>query len=94
MDVRIVDPAGTQPPTEMHATSARPVSLRGARVGVLSNGKPNASHVLGALGRHLAHRFTAQQAVEAEKPNSSRPFADAVLDQFRDFDAAIVGVGD
>ena len=94
MDVRITDPSGSAPPTQRLSTSPRVSSLAGARIAVLDNGKPNAAHVVGQLGRHLADRFGAQPPVEAEKPNSSRPFEAEVLDRFRNFDAAIVGVGD
>jgi len=94
MAVRIIDPSGSEPPTERRATAARPTSLAGARIAVLNNGKPNAEHVVGRLGAHLAERFDAQQPVAVEKPNSSRPFEAQVLDRFRNFDAAIVGVGD
>ncbi|WNV74173.1 hypothetical protein [Geodermatophilus sp. DSM 44513] len=94
MDVRIVDPSGSAPPTPRAATSPRAASLAGARIAVLDNGKPNAAHVVGQLGRHLAVRFGTQEPVRADKPNSSHPFAAEVLDRFRNFDAAIVGVGD
>jgi len=94
MVVRIVDPSGSEPPTQRLTTSPRPASLAGARIAVFDNGKPNASHIVGTLGRHLAERFGAEQPVAAEKPNSSHPFQAEVLDQFRNFDAAIVGVGD
>jgi len=94
VELRIVDPAGTEPPTERLATSPRPQSLKGARIAVLNNGKPNAAYVVGELGRHLAGRLGAEQVVAAEKPNSSRAFAAEALDEFRNFDAAIVGVGD
>ncbi|TQN38041.1 hypothetical protein FHU33_4721 [Blastococcus colisei] len=94
MVVRIVDPSGSEPPTERLATASRPASLVGARIAVLNNGKPNAEHVVTVLGRHLAERLGAQEPVGAEKPNSSRPFEADVLDRFRNFDAAIVGVGD
>jgi hypothetical protein len=94
MDIRIVDPSGSEPPTQRLTTSPRLASLKGARIAVLNNGKPNAAHVVGQLGRYLACRYGAQEPVGAEKPNSSRPFAAEVLDEFRNFDAAIVGIGD
>jgi hypothetical protein len=94
MVVRIVDPSGSEPPTQRLTTSVRPASLAGARIAVLNNGKPNAAHVVGRLGAHLIERFGAEEIVEAEKPNSSRAFEADVLDRFRNFDAAIVGVGD
>lgn len=94
MDVRIVDPSGSEPPTTALAVSARLTSLSGARIAVLSNGKPNADHVVGTFGRALAERLGAAAPVMAEKPNSSVPVTEEVLDQFRNFDAAIVGVGD
>jgi hypothetical protein len=94
MDVRIVDPSGSEPPTSARSFSARLTSLSGARIAVLSNGKPNADHVVGTLGRSLAARLGAAVPVMAEKRNSSVPVTHDVLDRFRNFDAAIVGVGD
>lgn len=94
MVVRIIDPSGSEPPTQRLDTSPRPSSLAGARIAVFDNGKPNASHVVGTLGRHLAERYGAEQPVAVEKPNSSHPFEADVLDRFLNFDAAIVGVGD
>jgi hypothetical protein len=94
MDVRIVDPSGSEPPTNAQRVSARATSLAGARIAVLSNGKPNADHVVGSLGRALAERFGAAPPVMADKPNSSVPVTDEVIEQFTNFDAAIVGVGD
>lgn len=92
--VRIIDPTGSEPPTQGLMASPRPVALAERRIGVLDNGKPNAAYVIGELGRHLARRFGAQEPVSAGKPNSSHPCSDEVLDGFRNFDAAIVGVGD
>jgi hypothetical protein len=94
MDVRIVDPAGSEPPTRTQAVAARPTSLAGARIAVLSNGKPNAGYVVATLGRSLAERLGAAAPAMAEKPNSSVTVTGEVLDEFRNFDAAIVGVGD
>lgn len=94
MGIRIVDPSGSEPPTQRLDTTPRPGSLTGARIAVLNNGKPNAEHVVTRLAGHLAERFGTQAPVGAEKPNSSRPFESDVLDRFRNFDAAIVGVGD
>ena len=94
MDVRIVDPSGSEPPTRTEALTARPSSLAGARIAVLSNGKPSAGHVVGTLGRALAERLGATVPGLAEKPNSSVSVTDEVLAGFRNFDAAIVGVGD
>ena len=94
MHASIVDPSGSEPPTRTQAVSARPTSLAGARLAVLSNGKPNAGHVVGTLARALAVRFGATVPGLAEKPNSSVSVTDEVLAEFRNFDAAIVGVGD
>ncbi|TFV64749.1 hypothetical protein E4P41_00470 [Geodermatophilus sp. DF01-2] len=94
MVVRIVDPSGSEPPTQRLDTTPRPASLAGARIAVLNNGKPNAEHVVRRLAGHLAERFGTQEPEGAEKPNSSRPFEAEVLDRFRNFDAAVVGVGD
>lgn len=91
--MRIIDPTGSEPPTARLVPAPR-AGLRGARIGVLDNGKPNAAHVVSTVARHLVERFGALPPVASGKPNSSQPAEPVLLDRFRDFDAAIVGVGD
>jgi hypothetical protein len=93
MDVRVVDPSGLEPPSGA-PVSARLISLAGARIAVLSNGKPNAGHVVGTVARSLTERFGAIVSLTVEKPNSSLPVSDEVLARLQDADAALVGVGD
>lgn len=94
MDVRVVDPSGLEPPIGARPVSARLTSLEGTRVAVLSNGKPNAGHVVGTVARSLAERFGATVSLTVEKPNSSLPASDEVLARLQAVDAALVGVGD
>jgi hypothetical protein len=94
MDLRIVDPSGSEPPAPARGTGPRLASLAGARIVALDNGKPNAAYVVRQLAERLAERFGAQEPVAAEKANSSVPMTAEELDRFRNFDAAIVGVGD
>lgn len=92
--MQIVDPTGSTPVTARVPLNPRPAALRRLRLAALDNGKPNAHHVLQLVGHGLSRRFGAQIPLPVSKPFSSRPAPDEVLDGFRGFDAALVGVGD
>ena len=50
----------------------RPTSLRGLRIGVLDNSKPNADVLLGRVAELLAERGHAASVRRWRKPGSSR----------------------
>ena len=50
----------------------RPASLRGLRIGVLDNSKPNADVLLGRVAELLAARTQAASVRHWRKPGSSR----------------------
>lgn len=92
--MRIPDPAGTPLDVTAATLAARPATLAERRVAVLDNGKPNARHVVRTLAGHLESRFRTETPLATGKALASRPAPDEVLVGFRNFDAAIVGVGD
>jgi hypothetical protein len=55
------------------ALARRPASLRGLRIGVLDNSKPNADVLLGRVAELLAERGHATEIRRWTKPGSSRP---------------------
>jgi len=57
----------------VRALAPRPSSLRGARIGVLDNSKPNADALLGRAAELLAARAGGATIRRWRKPGSSRP---------------------
>ena len=71
----------------------RPSSLRGCRIGVLDNSKPNADVLLGHLAELLVDRHGAASIARWRKPGSSRPAT--MLDEVaRQADVVLTGSGD
>jgi hypothetical protein len=58
------------------ALAPRPDDLRGKRVGVLDNSKPNADALLGRVAELLVERAGAAEIVRWRKPGASTPAAD------------------
>ena len=71
----------------------RPSSLRGARIGVLDNSKPNADVLLGRLAELLVERQGAASITRWKKPGSSRP-ATMIDEVARASDIVLTGSGD
>jgi hypothetical protein len=59
--------------TEMRPLARRPRSVRGLRVGVLDNSKPNADVLLHRVAALLAEQHGAASIRSWQKPGSSRP---------------------
>ena len=75
------------------ALAPRPSSLRGCRVGVLDNSKPNADVLLGRLAELLVERHGAATITRWKKPGASRPAM--IVDEIaRAADVVLTGSGD
>ena len=73
----------------------RPVSLDGARLGLLANGKLNSEEMLTAVHDVLADRFEFGSVVERNKLNASRPCPEEIIDELIDqCDVVITSSGD
>ena len=59
--------------TRTKTLARRRASLRGARIGVLDNSKPNADVLLHRVAALLAERHGAASVTAWQKPGSSRP---------------------
>ena len=68
--------------------------LRGATVGIISNGKEGTAHFFAHLERVLRERFGVTDIVHRVKGNLSAPAERAIMDEAAGWDAAITGVGD
>jgi hypothetical protein len=60
----------------MASLAPRPGDLRGKRVGLLDNSKPNADALLGRVAELLVERAGAAEIVRWRKPGASTPAAD------------------
>ena len=70
--LRALSPCGTAS-GEIKPLARRPASLRGLRVGILDNSKPNAGALLGRVAELLVERAGAGSIAVWRKPGSSRP---------------------
>jgi hypothetical protein len=73
--MEILSPTGTTE-TPLRALARRRPSLRGLRIGLLDNSKPNADVLLGRAAELLAERAGAASIRRWRKPGSSRPSAE------------------
>jgi hypothetical protein len=75
--MNVLNPLGAR--TSASATAkplaARPRSLRGLRIGVLDNSKPNAGVLLVRVAELIAERENAAEIVRWQKPGASYPAA-------------------
>lgn len=67
----VLSPAGSTD-ASVEPLTRRPRSLRGLRVGLLDNSKPNADALLGRVGELLVERCGAASVRTWRKPGSSR----------------------
>jgi hypothetical protein len=93
----ILDPTGSVTSKVATATApraTRPVSLNGARVGLLINTKQNARPFLEEVGRLLTEKYDVT-LTERTKVNFAVPEPDEVIKELvADSDVVITGVGD
>lgn len=88
-------PIHTKKYRQSNGLASRPSSLSGVRLGLLSNGKPNAGALLRVFGYRLADRVGLSLVVSFEKPEFGDSVDDRLVSQILDScDIAIVGVGD
>jgi hypothetical protein len=69
--MNVLSPAGARSSTRK-PLAARPRELRGLRIGVLDNSKPNAGVLLDRVAELLAERAGAAAIVRWQKPGASR----------------------
>ena len=93
MPLRVLDPTHEASPAGGRA-AARPASLRGSTVGLISNGKEGTKGYFAHLERMLREEFGAAQAVVRVKGNYSAPADARIVDEVRGWDAVVAGVGD
>jgi hypothetical protein len=93
--IRIYAPDGEVGPAAVQR-AASPELLRGLRLAVLDNGKPNADVLLGQLAQRLAERTGARYAGLRRKPGGAALPAEAELlaELAREADVVLTGSAD
>ncbi len=93
--VQLVDPTGFDPGEAPLVMAARPIDLRGGRLGLLDNSKANADAILWAIANALNDEFEFADIFYARKHSASLPPHPQLLaDLHRNSDFVIAGVGD
>ena len=93
--VPLIDPTGFDPGERPLALAARPVDLRGGRLGLLDNSKANSDVILWAIARALDSEFEFADIHYVRKHNASLPpYPEVLADLHRNSDFVIAGVGD
>jgi hypothetical protein len=91
--IRLLDPTYEERPRAV-TLAARPVSLRGATVGFISNGKAGTRPFFDHLERLLVERWQVGAVVRRTKSNYSAPAEHGLLDEAAGWAAMFAGVGD
>jgi hypothetical protein len=93
MILRVFDPTnertavGGQP-------AARPATLAGKTVGFISNGKEGTKGYFAHLDRMLRQEFGVADIVYRTKSNYSAPAGATIVDEIKNWQAVVTGVGD
>ena len=91
---RLVDPT-TQPIPASFSGARRIEDLRGKRLGLIDDSKPNGKELLEELADLLKARYGVSDVVYHRKPSASKPADPEVVTRMgKDVDYAIVAIGD
>ena len=91
---RLVDPT-TQPIAASFAGAPRLGDLRGKRLGLIDDSKPNGKELLDELADLLKTRYGVSEVVYHRKPSASKPADPEVIARMGlEVDYAIVAIGD
>jgi hypothetical protein len=84
----------SRPVVAPRAAAPRLRGVRGARIGLLDNGKSNADFVVGAIGEALVREHGAAAVVVAKKPNAWVAAPDDAREALAGCDAVVTALGD
>ena len=69
-------------------------NLKGAKVGIISNGKKGTFYFFNDLEDLLTKKYIAGEVIRVIKKNYSAPAEEEIMKEVKKWDAAIAGVGD
>jgi len=91
----LLDPTGAREAAADTRLAPRPRTLRGARVGLLDNTKPNASVLLGEVARQLRRDHDVGEVTTYVKSYFGTPVEGSLIQQMlENCDFVVAGVGD
>jgi hypothetical protein len=93
MILRVFDPTNERKPAG-GTPAPRPVSLHGKTVGFISNGKEGTAGYFAHLDRMLRQEFGVADIVLRRKTNYSAPADAHIVDEIKNWQAVVTGVGD
>lgn len=93
MNMQVLDPTH-EGGSAAFAPAKRLRTLKGARVGIVSNGKQGTKRFFDAVARELTDSHGVSEVIRLTKDNYSAPMAPSILAQASELDAIISGVGD
>jgi len=91
--MELVDPTYEEDAV-LHLVAARPASLEGRVVGLLSNGKAGVDPFLDHVEQIVRRRWRVAEVVRRTKPNYSAPAPAELITELVGWDAVLTGVGD
>jgi hypothetical protein len=93
MSFLVLDPTPEKAPP-IGQFAPRLATLRGKRVGFISNGKEGTKRFFAHLERLLREEHGVAEVVSRTKSNYSAPADAAIVAEIKGWDAAISGIGD
>lgn len=91
--VTVLDPSFEEAP-ETFALPPRPTDLRGATIGIISNGKAATRPFFDHLERLAREEWGVAEVVRRTKSNYSAPAEDGLIDEAAGWAVMFAGVGD
>ena len=93
MTLRLLDPTNETAPVA-GILAPRPLSLRGATVGFISNGKEGTKGFFRHLDQVLRDEFGVAETLFRTKSNYSAPADPHIIEELRRWQAVVTGIGD
>jgi hypothetical protein len=93
MIIRVLDPTNEMKRADAQRAT-RLASLAGKTIGFISNGKEGTKGYFAALERMLREELGAAEIVWRTKSNYSAPADAHIVDEIRNWQAVVAGVGD
>jgi hypothetical protein len=91
--ITVLDPSFDESPSSF-ALPARPATLAGATVGIISNGKVNTRPFFDHLERMLREQWGVAEVIRRTKSNYSAPAEAELIEEAAGWAVMFAGVGD
>lgn len=95
LDRLILDPTGSGDAAPDLTLAPRLTTLRGTTLGLLDNGKPNASSLLDEVGDHLRRHYHVREVKSYTKGYFGTPVEQSLIQRIlHNCDFVVAGIGD